>query len=345
MPDLILSLDAMGGDNGPDAVIPGIDLAIKDGLNAKFLIFGIAERVEPLLAKYPKVKECSEFIAVTEIVTAQDRASSALRKKGTSMYMAIQAVKDGQAHGVVSSGNTGALMATARLILRTLPGVDRPFIASMMPTIKGRSVVLDMGANITCDADAMIQMAVLGSIFGQIGLGNDKPTVGILNVGSEDQKGHDYIRQAASILSDISFPGQYYGFIEGDDIGKGTTDVVVTDGFTGNVALKTAEGIARMSSHYMREAFTKTIWSKLGYLLASRSIKHIRAKLDARLYNGGLFLGLQGVCIKSHGGSDAVGFSRALLVAAQMVREDYTGRVAEAMKNVPHIENGSTEAA
>ncbi len=344
MPDLILSLDAMGGDNGPDAVIPGIDLALKDGLKAKFLIFGIADRVEPLLKKYPEVAKYSEFIAVTEVITSEDKASRAIRRKGTSMYMAIQAVKDGDAHGVISSGNTGALMATARLILRTLPGVDRPFIASMLPTMQGRSVVLDLGANLTANTDSMIQMAVLGSIFAQINLRKDKPTIGILNVGSEDQKGHEYIRNAASILSDLDFPGQYYGFIEGDDIGNGTTDVVITDGFTGNIALKTAEGIGRMSSHYMREAFTRSIWSKLGYLLASHSIKNIKSKLDSRLYNGGLFLGLQGVCIKSHGGSDAFGFSRAILVGADMVREDYTGRVAQAMENVPHIENGETEA-
>lgn len=342
MPDLILSLDAMGGDNGPDAVIPGVNCALKDGLKAKFLIFGIADRVEPLLAKYPNVKKNSEFIAVTEVVTSEDRASKAIRKKGTSMYMAIQAVKDGKAHGVISSGNTGALMATARLILRTLPGVDRPFIASMMPTMKGRSVVLDLGANLTTDTDGIIQMAVLGSIFGQINLHKDKPTVGLLNVGSEDQKGHEYIRQSASVLSDLDFPGQYYGFIEGDDIGKGTTDVVVTDGFTGNVALKTAEGIGRMSNFYMREAFTSSIWSKIGYLFASRAIKRVKSKLDSRLYNGGLFLGLQGVCIKSHGGTDAFGFSRALLVAAEMVRMDYTGRVADAMKNVPHF-NGTKD--
>lgn len=344
MSDLILSCDAMGGDHGPNAVLPGIDLALKEGLKARFLLFGRAEVLEPLLKQYPRVAAVSEICPAETIVLPEERAVAAMRKPGTSMRLAIEAVKDGKAHAVVSSGNTGALMATARMILKMLPGVDRPAIASMMPTIKGRSVMLDLGANLVADADNIIQMSVLGAIFAQINLKKNQPTVGILNVGSEDQKGHEYLREAASVLSDLDFPGRYYGFIEGDDIGKGTVDVIVTDGFTGNVALKTAEGIGKMSSHYIREAFTSSIWAKIGYLLANRAMKRIRNKLDSRLYNGGLFLGLKGVCIKSHGGSDAFGFSRALLVAAAMVRENYTGRVAEVLASVPHI-NSSQEVA
>lgn len=328
----------MGGDHGPNAVIPGIELALKDGLKARFMLFGQPEVLQPILDKHPRVKAVSEICPAETVISPKEKAAQALRN-GTksSMRLAIEAVKDGRAQAVISSGNTGALMATARMVLKSLPGVDRPSIASLLPTMKGRSVVLDLGANLTCDADGMVQMAVLGAIFAQINLGTEKPTVGLLNVGSEDQKGHEYIRQAASVLSDLDFPGRYYGFIEGDDIGKGTVDVVVTDGFTGNIALKTAEGIGKMSNHYIREAFTSSLWSKIGYLLANRAMARIRKKLDSRLYNGGLFLGLKGICIKSHGGSDAFGFSRALLVAAQMVHENYTDRVAEALAKVPHI--------
>lgn len=339
MSDLILSCDAMGGDHGPNAVLPGIDLALKEGLQARFLLFGRKEILEPMLEKYPRVAANSELCPAETVVTPEERAIAAMRKPGTSMRLSIEAVAEGRAQAVISSGNTGALMATARMILKMLPGVDRPSIASMMPTMKGRSVMLDLGANLVADADTIIQMAVLGALFAQINLKKDKPTVGILNVGSEDQKGHEYLREAASVLSDLDFPGRYYGFIEGDDIAKGTADVIVTDGFTGNVALKTAEGVGKMAGFYIREAFTSSIWAKIGYLLANRAMKRIRAKLDPRLYNGGLFLGLKGVCIKSHGGSDAFAFARALHVAAAMVREDYTGRVAEALTRVPHINN------
>lgn len=344
MSHLILSCDAMGGDNGPNAVLPGINLALKEGLKARFLLFGREEILAPLLQKFPRVAEVSEICPAETVVTPEERAVAAMRKPGTSMRLAIEAVKEGRAQAVISSGNTGALMATARMILRTLPGVDRPSIASMMPTMKGRSVMLDLGANLVTDADGIIQMAVLGAIFAQINLKKDKPSVGILNIGSEDQKGHEYLRDAASVLSDLDFSGRYYGFIEGDDIAKGTVDVIVADGFTGNVALKTAEGVGKMSSYYIREAFTSSIWAKFGYLLANRAMARIRRKLDPRLYNGGLFLGLNGVCIKSHGGSDAFGFSRALWVAADMVRENYTGRVAEVLASVPHI-NSPQEVA
>ncbi len=343
--NIILSCDAMGGDNGPNAVIPGIDLALQDGLKASFLLFGKPEILEPILSQYPKVAACAQICAAETIITPDEKPSQALRKGATSsMRMAIDAVKDGRAQAVISSGNTGALMATAKMVLKSLPGVDRPSIASLMPNIKGRSVVLDLGANLTTDADGLVQMAVLGAIFAQINLKVERPTVGLLNVGSEEQKGHEYIREAASILSDLKFPGRYYGFVEGDDIGKGTVDVIVTDGFTGNVALKTAEGIGKMAGAYIREAFTSSVWSKIGYLLANRAMKRIRSKIDGRQYNGGLFLGLNGLCIKSHGGADAFAFSRAVIVAADMVREDYISRVAKALENVPHHSEQSAAA-
>lgn len=327
----------MGGDNGPLAVIPGIDLALQDGLKARFLLFGQPDALEPVLAQYPNVAKVAEICPAETVISADEKPSQALRKgAASSMRLAINAVKDGRAQAVISSGNTGALMATAKMVLKTLPNVDRPAIASLMPNIKGRSVVLDLGANLTTDTDGLVQMAILGAILAQINLHVEKPTVGLLNVGSEEQKGHEYIRDAAAILSELKFAGRYYGFVEGDDIGKGTVDVIVTDGFTGNVALKTAEGIGKMAGAYIREAFTSTIWAKIGYLLANRAMKRIRSKIDSRQYNGGLFLGLNGLCIKSHGGADAFAFSRAILVAAEMVREDYIARVAKALEHVPH---------
>lgn len=328
----------MGGDGGPNTVVAGINLALKEGLDARFLLFGKPDIILPLLDKYPRVKAVSEIVPAETVIASSDKVATAIRNgQQSSMRLAIEAVKEGRAQAVISSGNTGALMALARMVLKTLPGVDRPVIASLMPTMRGRCVVLDLGANLEAGADDLIQMAVLGAIFAQINMGVARPTVGLLNVGSEEQKGHESIREAASVLSDLKFTGQYYGFIEGHDLGLGTVDVIVTDGFTGNVLLKTAEGMGKMVNHYIREAFTSSIWAKIGYLFANRAFGRIRKKLDPRLYNGGLFLGLKGVCIKSHGGADALAFSKALLVAASMVREDYTGRVAAALEHVPHL--------
>jgi glycerol-3-phosphate acyltransferase PlsX len=232
---------------------------------------------------------------------------------------AIEAVQSGEAAGVVSAGNTGALLAIAMLMLRTLPGIHRPAIAGFFPTLRSESVMLDLGANVECDADNLVQFAIMGNVFARTVLGVLHPTVGILNVGSEELKGHEAVREASAMLRNTAMPGSFHGFVEGDDIAKGTVDVIVTDGFTGNVALKTIEGTAKLYTGFLRESFRTSIMAKVGYLLARPAINSLRTRVDPRRYNGAIFLGLNGIAVKSHGGTDAIGFANAIGVAVDMV--------------------------
>jgi glycerol-3-phosphate acyltransferase PlsX len=247
------------------------------------------------------------------------------------MRLAINAVADGEASCMVSAGNTGALMAMAKFVLRTLPGIDRPAIATMMPTQKGEVVMLDLGANIECDAENLVQFALMGAIFSRTVLGHDNPSIGLLNIGTEELKGHDEVRIAASILRERPIPGHLYGFVEGNDITAGTVDVVVTDGFSGNIALKAIEGTAHLIAHFLREAFGSSILSKLGYVLSSGAFKRLKSRIDPRRYNGAMFLGLQGICVKSHGGTDGEGFASAIGVAYNLVSRGFNQRIAEEM--------------
>jgi glycerol-3-phosphate acyltransferase PlsX len=228
-------------------------------------------------------------------------------------------VQSGEAAGVVSAGNTGALLAVAMLMLRTLPGIHRPAIAGFFPTLRSESVMLDLGANVECDADNLVQFAIMGNVFARTVLGVLHPTVGILNVGSEELKGHEAVREASAMLRNTAMPGEFHGFVEGDDIAKGTVDVVVTDGFTGNIALKTIEGTAKLYTGFLRESFRTSIMARVGYLLARPAINSLRTRVDPRRYNGAIFLGLNGIAVKSHGGTDAVGFANAIGVAIDMV--------------------------
>lgn len=250
------------------------------------------------------------------------------------MRLAIEAVKDGQAQSVVSAGNTGALMVLSKMILKMLPGIDRPAIASVMPNAKGSSVVLDLGANLECDSEVLVQFAMLGAVYARVVRGIESPTVGLLNVGTEDMKGHEEVRDAAAILSSIKFNGKYHGFVEGNDITKGTVDVVVTDGFTGNVALKTAEGVGKLTSQFLKDAFKSSPLAMLGYILASGAMKQLKSKLNPSKYNGGMFLGLDGVAVKSHGSSDIDGTENAILVAANLVHNGFNARVAAEISEV-----------
>lgn len=250
------------------------------------------------------------------------------------MRLAIEAVKDGKADSVVSAGNTGALMALSKMILKTLTGIDRPAIASVMPTMGKPTVMLDLGANLECDANVLVQFAVLGAVYARVVMNIENPTVGLLNVGTEDMKGHEEVRAAAATLSSVKLPGTYHGFIEGNDITKGTVNVVVTDGFTGNVALKTAEGVGKLTSSFLKEAFKSSPLAILGYMLASGAMKKLKSKLDPSKYNGGMFLGLDGVAVKSHGGSNIEGTANAILVAANLVHNGFNKRVAAEMVNV-----------
>ncbi|NQZ13284.1 MAG: phosphate acyltransferase PlsX [Alphaproteobacteria bacterium] len=325
----IIAVDAMGGDFGPSVVIAGVASAQERLADTRFLLFGDQAKIQVELDKFEGLKPHTEIHHTDKAISSHEKPSSAVRNsKDTSMRLAIEAVRDGTADAVVSAGNTGALMALSKMILKCLPGINRPAIASVMPTYKDQCVMLDMGANLACDAEVLTQFAVLGAVYARVVQGITKPTVGLLNVGTEDMKGHEELRSAASVLSSIEFPGEYHGFIEGDDITKGTVDVVVTDGFTGNVALKTAEGVGKLSKVYLTEAFKSSPLAMLGYFLARGAIKRMKDRVDPRKYNGGMFLGVNGVCVKSHGGSDVLGTENAIMVAAGLVTNGFNQRVA-----------------
>jgi phosphate acyltransferase len=314
-----IALDAMGGDRAPDMVVKGASIALQRFPQAQFQFFGAEDRIKPLLAKLPRLSARATIHHTDESISGDAKPSVALRTgRRSSMRLAIDAVAEGEADCVVSAGNTGALMAMAKFALKTLPGIDRPAMASFFPTQRGESVMLDLGANVECDADNLVQFALMGDVFARTVLGLLQPTVGILNIGSEDLKGHDEVRAAAARLRGPDAPLRFHGFIEGDDIAAGTVDVVVTDGFTGNIAVKTAEGTARMYSEFLRAAFKHSLTTRIGYLFAAASLKKLRERLDPRRYNGAVFLGLQGIAVKSHGGSDALGFANAIGVAVDM---------------------------
>ena len=331
----IIALDAMGGDFGPSVTIPAAANALDQQDDIEFLIYGDEKLVRPIWEQHPKLKKYSEFHHTDIVISSNEKPSRALRTgKGSSMRLAIEAVKEGKAHGVVSAGNTGALMVMAKLILKSLPGISRPAIASVMPTQKGKTVMLDLGANLECDAEILTQFAILGAVYARVVQGIGTPKVGLLNVGTEEMKGHDEIRAASEVLSTVDFPGKYHGFIEGDDITKGTVDVVVTDGFTGNVALKTAEGVAKLTKHFLTDAFKSSPLAILGYMLSMGAMKKMKDKVDPRKYNGGMFLGVNGICVKSHGGSDVLGTENAILVAADLIRNDFNAQVAQEIENL-----------
>ena len=304
----IISVDAMGGDNAPGAVVEGMDLTLDHYSNVRFLLFGPEEQLNPLLDRYRRVKSVTEVRDALEVVSSAAKPSAALRTgRNSSMRRSIDAVAAGEAGGVVSAGNTGALMAMAKFVLKTLPGVDRPAIATVFPTLRGRLVMLDLGANVDCDADNLVQFAVMGEVFARNVLGLQQPSIGILNVGAEDLKGNEAVKRAAAILQDSSLSIRFHGFVEGDDIGAGTVDVVVTDGFTGNIALKTIEGTSRLLSEFLKMALNSSPMARLGALLASPALRAMKARVDPRHHDGAMFLGLNGVCVKSHGGTDAIG--------------------------------------
>ncbi len=324
----VIALDAMGGDRAPEIVVAGANVARVRYPNTQFRLFGQREKVEKLLRRFPKLDGVSEIIDAEMVIEPDMKPSQALRRGGkSSMRMAIDDVKMGKASGVVSAGNTGALMAMAKLALRTLPGINRPAIASTFPTQRGESVMLDLGANTVCDADNLVQFAVMGAAFARSIQGQRRPIVGLLNVGSEETKGHEEIRRAAEILRSAELPLEFYGFVEGNDITEGTVDVVVADGFSGNIALKTAEGTASMYSDFLRATFRRSLFSKLGYWLAKPALNALKNRVDPRQYNGGMFLGLNGVAVKSHGGTDAMGYANAIGFAVDMLTQGFNEKV------------------
>jgi len=333
MPDKVrIALDVMGGDHGASVVIPGAELSLIRHPDIEFILFGDRATIEPLLDAHPKLKARTSLVHTEIAIRMDDKPSQALRygRWKSSMWLAIDAVKKGAADAAISAGNTGALMAMARFNLKMLPDIERPAIAALWPTLKGESIVLDLGASIGADAGHLVSLAAMGSAMARVLFDIERPTVGLLNIGVEEVKGLEEVRQAGQILREGEFPYfDYMGFVEGDDIGKGTVDVVVTEGFAGNIALKTAEGTARQFGQYLRSAMSRTWQARLGYLLARQAFRMLRDKMDPRKSNGGVFLGLNGIVIKSHGGADAEGFAAAIDMGYDMVRYELLAKIAQ----------------
>src|SRR5712671_6458397 len=325
-----IALDAMGGDVGPAVVIPGAELSLARHPDTEFVFYGDEAQVRPLLEQRPRLEAASRMVHTDVVVRMDAKPSQALRQGRwtSSMWLAIDAVKKGEADVAVSAGNTGALMAMARVCLRMLRGIDRPAIAAVWPTMRGDSVVLDLGATIGGDAYHLMKLAVMGSAMASVLFDLERPTVGLLNIGVEAIKGREEIREAAELLRAMDLPQlEYIGFVEGDGIGKGAADVIVAEGFSGNIALKATEGTARQINDFLRAAMASSWRSKIGYLFAKNAFKALRDKLDPNKSNGGVLLGLNGIVVKSHGGTDAEGFAYAVDVGYEMVHYDLLTKI------------------
>ncbi|PZQ79605.1 MAG: phosphate acyltransferase PlsX [Ancylobacter novellus] len=335
-----IALDVMGGDHGPDVILPGAEIALIRHPDIQYVLFGDEARIQEILARHPRLAAASRIVHTDVVVRMDDKPSQALRRgrRVSSMWRAIDAVRLGEADCAVSAGNTGALMAMAKVNLRMMAGIDRPAIACLWPTMTGESVVLDVGASIGASAQHLVDMAVMGAAMARIVFDIERPTVGLLNVGVEEIKGVEEVKNAATALREAAHPGlAYHGFVEGDDIGRGTVDVVVTEGFSGNIALKTAEGTAKQVADFLKAAIQRSLMAKIGYLFARGAFRALREKLDPRKSNGGVFLGLNGVVIKSHGGTDAEGFASAVDIGYDMVRYQLLSRIAAGMNDRPQV--------
>ena len=332
----------MGGDHAPDMVIEGIARARTLFPDTKFIIFGNKAQIKPLLDMHAELKSVSEISHTDEVVTSQMKPSQALRKgRKSSMGLAIQAVKDQVADVAISAGNTGALMALSKFMLRTMPGIDRPALIAPLPTLRGESVMLDLGANVECDSNNLVQFAIMGAAYVRTVLGQSRPSVALLNVGTEDLKGKDSIKAAADMLKGSRhLPLNFVGFVEGNDIGLGEVDVVVTDGFTGNVALKTAEGTARLVTDLLGRAFRSSLLTKIGYFFSRQGLRSLKDHLDPNNHNAAVFLGLNGLVMKSHGGANAHGFSSAVTSAIDMAQNDLIRLISEDLHEISTDEIG-----
>ena len=330
-----LSVDAMGGDHAPESVIDGCSKAAIRHPKLRFVLHGDEARLKPLVAAHSELAARAMICHAPNAVAMHDKPSHALRqRRGTSMWNALQSVKKGEANACVSAGNTGALMAMAKFQLKTIPGIDRPAIAALWPTVRGETVVLDVGANVGLNERHLIDFAILGEACANALSGVARPSVGLLNIGAEEVKGTEAVKAAAADIRSSGIDMNFYGFVEGNDISLGTVDVVVTDGFTGNVALKTAEGTARLIAHYLSSALRRSLLSKLGAFLAMGAFNILREKMDPRSVNGGVFLGLNGAVVKSHGGTDGMGFASAIDLAVDMAAADLPPKIAARMAEV-----------
>ena len=326
MTQTVIAIDAMGGDHGPSVTVPAALSALEKHKGLKLILVGDEQVLADELAKNgTAVSDRLSLHHASQVVGMDEKPSQALRgKKDSSMRVAINLVKEGPAQAAVSAGNTGALMATARFVLKTLDGIDRPAIISTLPTIGGHTHMLDLGANVDSPAEVLYQFALMGSVLASAVDNIDRPTVGLLNIGEEEMKGNEQVKEAAGLLAGSGL--NYVGFVEGDDIYKGSVDVVVADGFVGNVSLKTGEGLAKMVSHYIKQEFKRNIFTKLAALVAMPVLNAFKSRIDPRVYNGATLVGLRGIVIKSHGSADDFSFSNAINVA-----------VLEVEKNVPEM--------
>jgi phosphate acyltransferase len=326
-----IALDAMGGDHGPSVVIPAAAIALVRHPDLRFILVGDEAQIAPELQAHPQLAEKSEIVHTDVAISMDAKPSQALRhgRWKSSMWLAIQAVRDGQADAVVSAGNTGALMAMSKFCLKTVKGVDRPAIAAIWPTVDAECIVLDVGANVGADSRQLVEFTLMGAAMARALFGMERPTVGLLNIGVEEVKGVEEIRDAAALLKEAPLPIRYHGFIEGNDIGHGAVDVVVTDGFTGNIALKTAEGTAKQIAEYLRAAMGRSFLARLGAILAQGAFRALKEKMDPRQMNGGIFLGLNGIVVKSHGGTDATGFASAVDLGYEMASSGVVKRLGD----------------
>ena len=332
-----IAIDAMGGDSGPAVMIAGAALAYRRRDDLRFLLFGDETAIRAELDRNPGLSAVSEIVHCTDVISGDDKPSQAIRRaKTSSMGRAIAAVKEGEAQAMVSGGNTGAMMAMAKLALRTMPGIDRPALAALLPTLGDNDVVmLDLGANTECDTNNLVQFAVMGAAYARVVLELDRPRVQLLNIGTEELKGTDELKAAAAILRESTHLHMSFdGFIEGDKLSRGNVDVIVTDGFSGNIALKSLEGTARFVTDLLRRAFTSSLRSKIGFLISRPATELLRHHLDPNNHNGAVFLGLNGLVVKSHGSASDKGVANAIRVAARMVREDLTRKIADDLANV-----------
>lgn len=355
---IVVSVDAMGGDRGPAAVVAGMADALVHCPDIDYLVHGLQDELEPLVSARPVLRDHTTIIHADGIVTMDDKPSQVMRHgQATSMWSTLEAVRDGRAQAAVSCGNTGALMAVSMIRLRKLAGVNRPAIACLWPTRapQGFAVMLDVGADVKADPHDLLQYALMGASYARNGLGLVRPRVGLLNVGTEEHKGRAEIKEAQELIAAATDAGafDYVGFVEGGDLPSGRVDVIVTDGFTGNIALKTGEGTAKLVGDFLREALNATWMSKFAALLAMRALKRLQVRIDPRRVNGGVFLGLNGTVVKSHGSADATGVSAAIQLARRLGGSGFTARLAARVATAKpagqdgptgdRAENGTTE--
>lgn len=332
----VIALDVMGGDGGPSVTIAAAEIAHRRYPKLRFRLYGREDLIRAELAKAPRIAKDAVIIHAEEEILGTDRPSQVLRRaRHSSMGLAIDAVKAGEALAAVSAGNTGALMAIAKMGLRTMPGIHRPALVALMPTMKSESVMLDLGANAECDENNLLQFAVMGAAFARVMLGLKRPTVALLNIGEEDLKGTHELKAAAAMLRGADLPLEFVGFTEGDKIGRGEIDVIVTDGFTGNVALKTAEGTAKLVVSLLADAFRSSALTKVGYLMSRPALRALGKHLDPNNHNGAVFLGLNGIVVKSHGSATAKGVANAIGVAHDLIMGDIARRIASDLASVP----------